>query len=88
MLRRYRARGKESGGYHVTCVISVKKLDDCQGGIASEPTTLTGDFNANFASEEAMPLIEFLKRTLNTDSREGTRYGITIDAVFLIDYNR
>ncbi|GFT31026.1 hypothetical protein TNCV_1683851 [Trichonephila clavipes] len=37
------------------------------------PIILTGDFNVNFASEEANPLIEFLKRTLNltinTDAR-------------------
>ncbi|GFW61203.1 hypothetical protein TNCV_434271 [Trichonephila clavipes] len=41
----------------------------------------------NFASEEAKPLIEFLKRTLNltmnADAKEGaTRYGTTINAVF------
>ncbi|GFY25042.1 hypothetical protein TNCV_2692331 [Trichonephila clavipes] len=51
-----------------------------------KPIILTGDLNVNFASEEAKPLIEFLKRTLyltmNIDSREGTRYGTTMDAVF------
>ncbi|GFU02705.1 hypothetical protein TNCV_535261 [Trichonephila clavipes] len=64
---------------------------------------LTGDINVKFASEEAKPLIEFLKRTLNltiiTDARKGTTSrGTMTDAVFLtmqfsshvflIDYNR
>ncbi|GFX18763.1 hypothetical protein TNCV_3019211 [Trichonephila clavipes] len=44
-----------------------------------KPIFLTEDVNVNFASEEAKSLIEFLKRTLNltmnTYSREGTRYG-------------
>ncbi|GFX86453.1 hypothetical protein TNCV_3727221 [Trichonephila clavipes] len=48
--------------------------------------TLPGDLNVHFASEEAKPFIEFLKRTLNltmnTDYREGTRYRTTIGAVF------
>ncbi|GFU29144.1 hypothetical protein TNCV_4837381 [Trichonephila clavipes] len=51
-----------------------------------KPIILTGGFNVNFPSEEANTLIEFLKRalnlTINTDAREGTRYGTIIDAVF------
>ncbi|GFW89101.1 hypothetical protein TNCV_2685351 [Trichonephila clavipes] len=53
-----------------------------------KPFILTGDFNVNFASEEAIPLIAFLKQTLNltmnTDAREknNKRYGTMIDAVF------
>jgi hypothetical protein len=51
------------------------------------PMILSGDFNANFASAESQPLIEFLqvKLQLNmtNDPREATtRSGATIDAVF------
>ncbi|GFW77919.1 hypothetical protein TNCV_3911291 [Trichonephila clavipes] len=75
---RVKKRTEDSGRHHVTCVISVKKLDDCQGVLAASDERRL---------EEPKPLIEFLKRTvnlaMNTDSREGTtRYGTTIDAVF------
>ncbi|GFV08305.1 hypothetical protein TNCV_327391 [Trichonephila clavipes] len=33
MVKRYRIGGKGRGGHHVTYVISVKKLDYCQGDI-------------------------------------------------------
>ncbi|GFT09771.1 hypothetical protein TNCV_1651381 [Trichonephila clavipes] len=49
---------------------------------------LSINVNVNFASEEAKPLIELLKRTLNltmnNDSREGTtRYGTPDGCSFL-----
>ncbi|GFW88267.1 ATP-dependent DNA helicase [Trichonephila clavipes] len=77
-------------------VLYTPEVSATTGSDDKKPIILTGVkliFNVNFASEEANPLIEFLKRTLNltinTDSREGTtRYGTTIDAVFLIDLNR
>ncbi|GFV96709.1 uncharacterized protein TNCV_3388021 [Trichonephila clavipes] len=66
----------------IPAVFQIIRSDD-----DTKPLILTGDLYVSFASEEAKPIIEFLKRTLkltmNTDAREGTtRYGTTIDAVF------
>lgn len=52
------------------------------------PLILAGDFNVNFAKDESMPLISFLQEEfqlhVNNNPRESTtRYGTTIDAVFI-----
>lgn len=52
------------------------------------PLILAGDFNVNFAKDESMPLITFLQEEfqlqINNNPREyTTRYGTTIDAVFI-----
>ncbi|XP_044589254.1 uncharacterized protein LOC123268337 [Cotesia glomerata] len=52
------------------------------------PLILAGDFNVNFAKDESTPLITFLQEEfqlqINNNPREPTtRYGTTIDAVFI-----
>ncbi|XP_044588703.1 uncharacterized protein LOC123267880 [Cotesia glomerata] len=52
------------------------------------PLILAGDFNVNFAKDESTPLITFLQVEfqfqINNNPREPTtRYGTTIDAVFI-----
>ena len=52
------------------------------------PLILAGDFNVNFAKNESMPLIMFLQEEfqlqINNNPREPTtKYGTTIDAVFI-----
>ena len=52
------------------------------------PLILAGDFNVNFAKDESMPLIMFLQEEfqlhINNNPREPTtKYGTTIDAVFI-----
>ena len=49
---------------------------------------LAGDFNVNFTKDESTPLITFLQEEfqlqINNNPREATtRYGTTIDAVFI-----
>lgn len=51
------------------------------------PIILGGDFNVNFASDDAKPLIQFLEEKLllrmnNSPTESTTRHGTTIDAVF------
>ena len=51
------------------------------------PLIVAGDFNVNFAKDESLPLINFLKEVLNLDiindrKTSATRCGTTIDAVF------
>jgi hypothetical protein len=51
------------------------------------PIILGGDFNINFASDDAKPLIQFLEEKLslrmnNSPTESTTRHGTTIDAVF------
>lgn len=52
------------------------------------PLILAGDFNVNFAKDESTPLITFLQEEfqlqINNNPRDPTtRYGTTIDAVFM-----
>lgn len=52
------------------------------------PLILAGDFNVNFARAESMPLMTFLQKEfqlqINNNPRESTtKYGTTIDAVFV-----
>jgi endonuclease/exonuclease/phosphatase (EEP) superfamily protein YafD len=51
------------------------------------PIILGGDFNINFAPDDAKPLIQFLEEKLslrmnNSPTESTTRHGTTIDAVF------
>ena len=50
--------------------------------------SVSGDFNTNFAAEEAKPLIRFMEKkfllSMNNSKTEGTtKYGTTLDAVFI-----
>lgn len=52
------------------------------------PLILAGVFNVNFARAESMPLMTFLQKEfqlqINNNPRESTtKYGTTIDAVFV-----
>lgn len=56
--------------------------------ISQLPIILSGDFNINFALEEAQPLIDFLDREFNLKMNNDrnistTKSGSTIDAVFV-----
>lgn len=51
------------------------------------PMIITGDFNINFSSEDAQPLLNFMEEKLllhmiNSKDEGTTRYGTTLDAVF------
>lgn len=56
------------------------------------PMILSGDFNVNFASENSLKLVEFLKDKLNLSMKNSpqtstTRSGTTIDGVFTRSLN-
>ena len=51
------------------------------------PMILCGDFNVNFSSEDAQPLLDFMEKKLllrlvNRRNEGTTRYGTTLDAMF------
>ena len=51
------------------------------------PILLCGDFNVNFSSENAQPLLDFMEeklllRLVNPRNEGTTRYGTTLDAIF------
>ena len=51
------------------------------------PMIIAGDFNVNFANQESLPLIHFLRDALNLEmvndtTVSTTKHGTTIDAVF------